>query len=99
MVIYCTVFVLPSIFNDLYKCLRMRSHLRTFTLPIPVALSLSMFINHCESLLCKIISKAHNEPRQPTDHQRPHKICEFNSAETVGGHWARSHGALPCIVM
>lgn len=34
MVIYCTVFVLPSIFNDLYKCLRMRSHLRTFTLLI-----------------------------------------------------------------
>lgn len=61
--------------------------------------SLSMFINHCESLLCKFISKAPNEPRQPTDHQRPHKICEFNSAETVGGHWARRHGALPCIVM
>ena len=47
-------------------------------------LSLSMFINHWESLLCKFIFKAPNEPWQPTERLRPHKICGVSGAGTVG---------------
>lgn len=62
-------------------------------------LSLSMFINHRVSLLCKFIFKAPNEPWQPSECLRPHKICGVSSTGTVGdtGPGAMEHGlALLC---
>lgn len=47
-------------------------------------LCLSMFINHWETLLWKFICKAPNEPWQPTECLRPHKICGVSSTETSG---------------
>lgn len=60
---------------------------------LSLLLSLSMLINHWESLLCKFISKALNEPWQPTERTRPHKICEVSSTGPVGdlGQRAMEH--------
>lgn len=42
-----------------------------------------MFISH-RTLQCKFISKASNEPWNPSEHHRPHQICGVNSTAQWG---------------
>lgn len=68
------MYLLTSIY------LKMWTHQWSFAC---LAFSLCPFIDHWESLLCKLISKAPNEPSQATECPRPHKICGVSTT----GQW------------